>query len=176
MSWTGTSLMLMAFEVYGSERVAEVDLGKLSHITFLSLYIRPEAGKLGHAQLGRRIDDGLVELIWLDILDDERGVVDYEEIHAGLLELAEGMRELPALREFEKVLREKEAVPLAGETYLGLAMRHISRKTGRGIPYDRRLPSPTEAANFARVMLAHFMNKEFLKKDWGRNGWDRQVS
>ena len=100
----------------------------------------------------------------------ELGVVEYEKAYSNLRELAEGMREHPALRAFEKYLWENEEVPLASETYLDLAIRHINRQTGRGTPYDRRLPSPDEATKIARVMLAHFMKKESLGEGLGQEG------
>ena len=174
MSWTGKALMSMALEVHGIERETNVDLGKLRHMAYLRRYMRPEAEKLNSVQLGKRIDDGLVELILLYLQEDELGAVDYEKANSDLQELAEGMREHPALKAFEEDLREKERIPLASETYLKLAIRHINRQTSRGTPYDRRLPSRDEAHRLARVMLAPFMTADFLKKDWGRQGWDRR--
>ena len=174
MSWTGMALMVMALEVYGLSSESKVDLGKLSHIAFLRLYMRPEAEKLDPVQLGRQIDDGLVELIQFYLQEAELGVVEYEKAYSNLRELAEGMREHPALRPYGRDLRENEEIPLASETYLKLAIRHINRQTGRGTPQDRRLPSLDEAPRVARVMLAPFMKANFVKKDWSRQGWDRR--
>ena len=53
MSSKGTALMLMALKVHGFERVAEVDLGKLSHLAFLRRYIRPEAENVWPGSAGQ---------------------------------------------------------------------------------------------------------------------------
>ena len=174
MSWMGIALMVMAFEIYGLSSKSKVDLGKLGQIPFLRRYVRPGSEELSPERLGSRIDDGLVELMLLYIPEDEQRVVDYEKVNSDLQELAESMSEHPALRAFEKDLWEKEEVPLASETYLKLAIRHINRQTGRETPQDRRLQSPNEARKLARVMLAHFMKKEFLEKDRGIQGWARR--
>ena len=62
MSWMKLSLLLSGL-VLGRHEQAEVDLGKLGEVVFLGRYMRPGDEKLAPEELGRRIDDGLVEYI-----------------------------------------------------------------------------------------------------------------
>ena len=50
-----------------------VDLGKLGELDFLKAYMRPEAALLAPEELGRHIDDGLVECISFELWGLEAG-------------------------------------------------------------------------------------------------------
>ena len=173
MSWTGLAFMAMALAKYGFELEEKVDLGKLGHILFLRWYMTPAAEKMDPLELGRHIDDGLVEYLKLILPEADQDEVDYEKVYSNLRELAEGMMEIPALRAFKEDQWEKEGVPLASETYLELAKRHVNRLTGQGTRKERLLPSYDEAIPFARAMLLPFMKLEFLGMGWNRQGWHR---
>ena len=58
----------------------QVDLGKLGELTFLKRYMRPEDALLAPEELGRHIDDGLVECIWFELWGLKAGETGAEEV------------------------------------------------------------------------------------------------
>ena len=174
MSWIGMALMVMALEVYGLSSESKVDWGKLGQIPFLRRYVRPGSEELSPERLGRRIDDGLVEYLWLCHWEPQQGESKLPEWNSTMRVLEESISEHSALKAFKIELREKDRVPLASEIYLELIRRFINRQTGQGTRQDRRLPSLEEACQLAHVMLAPFMEKEFREWDWGRKYWARR--
>ena len=174
MSWTGMDHVLMEPVVYGFGRETKVDLGNLGHIFFLRLYMTPAAEKMGPLELGRYIDDGLVEYLKFILHEADQDEVDYQVVYSNLREVEDGIMDPPAaLLAFKEDLRKREEVPLASETYLKLARRHVNRRTGQGTTHDRRLLSYDETRHFARVMLLPFMKEDFWDMDWNRRGWHR---
>ena len=177
MSRTGMDHMVLEPVVYGFGRETKVDLGNMGDIEFLRQYMTPAAEKMGPLELGRHIDDGLVEYLrfLLFVLQEaEQGEFVYQEAHSNLQKLEKCMMEPPAaLSAFKEDLWKTEEVPLASETYLKLAKRHVNRKTVQGIPKERRLLSYDETRHFARVMLLPFMKEDFWDMDWNRRGWHR---
>ena len=67
MSHQGLSLFVWGVGL-GLRKQAEFELGELGEISFLRHYMTSEDGKLAPEKLGRRIDDGLVEYIRLQLL------------------------------------------------------------------------------------------------------------
>ena len=125
-----TNLERLLFEAgTGLHRQAQVDLGKLGELTFLKSYMRPGDELLAPEKLGRRIDDGLVECIWLALWLLEDGHTGVEEFESTMDTIEEGMRAHPALFAFEMSLpKGKEGVrpPLPSAEYL--ARPHIDAK------------------------------------------------
>ena len=64
MSWGGIAQLLVGLQIFRNEDV-KVELGKLGNVPFLRRYMKPGAEKLSPEDLGRRIDDGLVEYTWI---------------------------------------------------------------------------------------------------------------
>ena len=146
----------------------------MGDIEFLRLYMTPAAEKMGPLELGRHIDDGLVEYLWGVLQEADQDEVDYQGVYSNLREVEDGIMEPPAaLSAFKEDLRKREEVPLASETYLKLAKRHVNRKSRRGITDAQRLPSESEASQFARVMLLPFMKEDSWNLGWSKPGWHR---
>ncbi len=173
MSWMGLTLMERESAGYAHELEAKTELSKLGHIAFLRRYIAPHANMFGRVGSGRRIDEGLVEFLGCVIQEAKRGIVKYEEVTSILQELEEGMEEVPALASYKEFLRKHKEVPLASETYLTLAKRHVNREFSLGVTRSRRLPSGNETREFARAVLFPFMIVKFWDMDWSREGSDR---
>ena len=161
MSWMKLSLLLSGL-VLGRHEQAEVDLGKLGEVVFLGRYMRPGDEKLAPEELGRRIDDGLVEHIKVQLSPLE-GI---EEFKSEMRQIEEGMRENIALEAFNATLWENDKVPLASETYLELAKRHV-------LCGGKPPPSCEEGRRFARVLLAPFMKEAFWEIDWDIQSFTR---
>ena len=156
MSWGGIAQLLVGLQIFRNEDV-KVELGKLGQVMFLRRYMRPGAEELSQEDLGRRIDDGLVEYTWIHLPDAELGGIGIETFNSAMGEIQEGRSEHPALNAFKETLWSNERVPLASETYLKLARRHIRCQTGQGTSFERRPPSPEEGRQFARALLGHNM-------------------
>ena len=142
-------------------RQVQVDLGKLGEVKFLNAYLkaymRPGAERLAPEKLGRRIDDGLVECIWLAVWRLEGGGTGAKEFESTMDTIEEGIKAHPALLAFEMSLpKGEEGVrpPLPSGKYLELARRRVRHGAKKG-------PS-------ARVLLAPFMNEARWETDWDR--------
>ena len=174
MSWLGNALLVMAFEIYRDRDVDEdvmAKLGKLGEIVFITRYMRPGAEELSPEDLGRRIDDALVEYINLYLPDPKVGKVDPEQFNAAMVNIEEGRRENQALRAFKARLWRDEGVPLASEIYLRLAMRRVRRLTNKGKSDRQRRPNNVEGRQFSRSQLHPFMDEPFRNSDWKKESF-----
>ena len=88
-------------------------------------------------------------------------------------EIQEGRSEHPALIAFKETLWSNERVPLASETYLKLARRHIRSQTGQGASFERRPPSPEAGRQFARALLGRNMEVAKWETDWDIRSFTR---
>ena len=165
MSWGGQLLVVWGILLRRDEQ-AEVELGKLGEVVSLRMYMRPGDEKLAPEKLGRRIDDGLVEYIGNSLMNLEEEGINTEELESKMCLVDEGMRENMALKSFKATLRESDGIPIASETYLELAKRHVL--------YGRK-PSAysEEGRRFARVVLAPFMEPAFWETDWDTQSFAR---
>ena len=145
-------------------RQVQVDLGKLGEIKFLNAYLkaymRPAAKPLAPEELGRRIDDGLVESIWFALWLLEGGDTGVEEFNSTMDTIEEGIKAHPALTAFAMSLSKEGTEPLPSAKYLELARRHVRHGTTR--------PSVEEGSRIARVLLAPFMRQSLWETDWDR--------
>ena len=140
---------------------AQVDLGKLGELTFLKGYMRPGAERLAPEELGRCIDDGLVESIWFALWRLESAATSTEEFESTMDTIEEGIKTHRALKAFGTSLwRKKDSPPLPSATYLDLARRHVRHGAKR--------PSVDEGSQIARVLLAPSMNEALWETDWDR--------
>ena len=126
----------------------------------------PADENLAPEDLGGRIDRGLVEDMRVQLLSLKHGNIGIEAFEWKIRQIKEGMRENMALKAFAATLWESDKVPLASETYLKLANRHV-------VYGGKRSPSFEEGSRFARVLLAPFMKKSFTARDWDRQGLTR---
>ena len=134
----------------------------------LRYYLQAGDEHMAQEELGRRIDDCLVEYISTYLPSLRLGDISIEEFKSRMDEIEEGMGGDQALRAFEVAIRSKIEARPASRTYLKLARRHLQRKTNEGSSYSRRLPDPKEGRQFARVMLDEVMIKAKWKHDWDR--------
>ena len=162
MSWINRQELLMKASM-GPRHQTQVDLGNLGKIRFLEAYMNPGDELLAPEKLGRRIDDGLVESIWFELLRLEGDATRTEAFESTMDTIEKGIPAHPALFAFKMSLwKEKEGeVPLPSAKYLELARRHVRYGATRA-------PSVEEGRQIARVLLTPFMNKAFWETDWDR--------
>ena len=177
MSWRGLALMLMALEIVGEWEVHEdvrAGLGKLANLMFLCRYVRPGAEKLTPVELGKRLDDGLVEFIHLNIPDPKLRGAGVEESQSVMREIENGRRESPALKAFEAASLRDEGLPLASGIYFNLANGYIQHRFGQGSRKKRRRPFTEEGRRFVRIQLHDVMKESFAENDWEIGSLTRQ--
>ena len=133
----------------------------------LRYYLEPGDEHLATEELGRRIDDCLVEYInaYLQILKQE--VIGIEEFKSKMRKVEQGMREDEALRAFAVAIRREAEAPTASETYLNLARPYAL--------YGRKPPAYSEECSlFARVLLDEVMPERIKEAKWDMD-WDRRI-
>ena len=162
MSWINWQGLLMK-DSMGPRRQTQVDLGKLGEIRVLEAYMDPGDELLAPEKLGRRIDDGLVDSIWLALWRLENHATSTEEFESTMDTIEEGIKAHPALVAFKESLgEEKEGeVPLPSAKYLELARRHVRHGA-------KSVPSVEEGSQIARVLLAPFRNEALWETDLDR--------
>ena len=148
----------------------EIESTEMREELGLRFYLEPRDEHLAPAELGRRIDDCLVEYTRTYFLSLRLGNTSIEEFKSKMGKIEQGMRDDPALKAFEVAIWEEAKVPLDSRTYLKLAIRYLRRKTNEGSAYSQRLPEPTEGCQFARMMLDQVM----IKAKW-KHAWDREL-
>ena len=152
MSWINRQELLMKASM-GPRHQTQVDLGNLGKIRFLEAYMNPGDELLAPEKLGRRIDDGLVESIWFELLRLEGDATRTEAFESTMDTIEKGIPAHPALRAFGVSLWKEEKIPLASVKYLDLARRHVRYGA---------TPSVDEGYRIARVLLAPFRNRSIL--------------
>ena len=174
MSWIRREL---ANERYWSEPDWQVDVesSEMREEIGLRYYLDPGDEKLAPEELGRRIDDCLVEYINTSLQRLKGRVISrageediiikrditIEEFESRRRKIDEGMKEDPALQAFEGTEKRGEKLPLASRTYLKLARRHA-------LFGGKRPPSSEEARDFALVLLDHIREAGSWEIDWDR--------
>ena len=167
MSWVNLERFLSGAS-RGHRHQTQVDLGNLGKIRFLETYMNPGDELLAPEELGRRIDDGLVESIWLELLRLEGDATRTEAFESTMDTIEKDITAHPALFAFKMSLweeKEGEVLPPSAQ-YLDLARRHV--KYGA-----TRAPSVEEGYQIARVLLAPFRKKAFWETDWDRKSFVR---
>ena len=169
MSWAGDALRELELEESRDWKVDEAvldDLGKLANVLYIRQYIGPGAAKLTPNELGSRIDDGLVEYLYLNLRNLRLRGGDVEYLQSFMRGIDGYRRENPALIAYrESQLRDK-GLPLASDLYFDLAMWQIEQ---RSIPRSRRRkrrPLTEEGRQFLRVKLDPFMVLSVGDIDW----------
>ena len=145
----------------GHRYQTQVDLGKMGKIRFLEAYMNPGGELLAPEKLGRRIDDGLVESIWFELLRLEGDATRTEAFESTMDTIEKGIPAHPALRAFGVILWNEGEIPLASVKYRDLARRHVRYGATRA-------PSVEEGRQFAHALLAPFRKKALWEIDWDR--------
>ena len=173
MSWIRREL---ANERYWSEPDWQVDVesSEMREEIGLRYYLDSGDEKLAPEELGRRIDDCLVDYINTSLQRLKGRVISRageediiikrditaEEFKSKIGKLEEGMEEDPDYQAFAEVLRRQNLRP-ASKTYLKLARRHA-------LFGGKPPPSSENGLRFALVLLDHIREPDSWDTDWDR--------
>ena len=160
MTWQGRKLAVWRFFDQPDKNV-DVESSEMRKVIGLGWNVRPGEERMAAEELGRRIDDCLVESISAQLMFLRIGYFTIEEFKSRMRRFEKGMKEDPDLKAFAATLQRPEELPLASETYLDLARRHAL--------FDGKPPpSPEEGRRFALVLLDDVMIEEKWEFDWDR--------
>ena len=160
MSWLRRELAIWRFYDQHEKKV-DVESSEMRKVVGLGWYLRTGDERMAAEELGRRIDDCLVESISAQLLDLKKGYISTEEFKSRMRKIEEGMKEDPDLKAFAVTLQRPEELPLASEAYLDLARRHA-------LLDGKPPPSLEEGRRFALVLLDDVMIEEKWEFDWDR--------
>ena len=160
MTWKGRKLAVWRFfDQY--EKKVDVESSEMRKAIGLGWYVRTGDERMAAEELGRCIDDCLVEIIGAHLMFLRIGYFSIEEFKSRMHKFEKGMKEDPDLKAFAATLQRPEELPLASETYLDLARRHAL--------FDGKPPpSSEEGRRFALVLLDDVMIEEKWELDWDR--------
>ena len=160
MTWQGRELAIWRFfDQY--EKKVDVESSAMRKAVGLGWHLRPGDERMAAEELGRCIDDCLVEIIGSQLLDLKKGYFSIEVFESRMRKFEKGMKEDPDLKAFAVTLQRPAGLPLASEAYLDLARRHAL--------FDGRPPpSLEEGRRFALVLLDDVMIEEKWEFDWDR--------
>ena len=160
MTWQGRGLAIWRFYDQHEKKV-DVESSEMRKVVGLGWYLRTGDERMAAEELGRRIDDCLVESISAQLLDLKKGYISTEEFKSRMRKIEEGMKEDPDLKAFAVTLQRPTELPLASEAYLDLARRHA-------LLDGKPPPSLEEGRRFALVLLDDVMIEEKWEFDWDR--------
>ena len=160
MTWQGRKLAVWRFFDQPDKNV-DVESSEMRKAIGLGWYVRPGEERMAAEELGRCIDDCLVEIIGACLLFLRIGYFSIEEFKSRMRKFEKGMKEDPDLKAFAATLQRPEELPLASESYLDLARRHA-------LSDGKPPPSPEEGRRFALVLLDDVMIEEKWEFDWDR--------
>ena len=159
MSWLRRGLATWRFS--DQQKKLDVESSEMRKVVGLGWYLRPGDERMAAEELGRRIDDCLVESISAQLLNLKDGYFSIEEFESRMRKLEKGIKENPDLKAFAATLQRPTVLPLASEAYLDLARRHA-------LSNGRPPPSPEEGRRFALALLDDVMIEEKWELDWDR--------
>ena len=159
MTWVSSQLAMHRF---GSQEGWQVDVesSEMRDEIGLSFYLNPGDEKLASEGLGRRIDDALVESIYVYTRSLRRGSMSFDEYKSRMGKIEEGMKWDVPYQAFADTLHSRNLRP-ASETYLGLARQHA-------LYGGKRRPSYEQGRDFALDLLDHLREPKSWKIDWDR--------
>ena len=99
LSWAGDALRELELEESRDWKVDEAvldDLGKLANVLYIRQYIGPGAAKLTPNELGSRVDDGLVEYLYLNLRNRRLRGGDVEYLQSFMRGIDGYRREMPS--------------------------------------------------------------------------------
>ena len=169
MSWTGDALRnleLGTFRDWKDDEAVLDALGGLAKVLYIRQYIGPDAAILASDELGRRIDDGLVEYLYLNLRYLRLRTGNVEDSQSFMSGIDRCRRESPALIAYrESQLRDK-GLPLASDLYYDLAKRQIEQRSIPRARRRKRRPLTEGGRQFVRVKLDPFMDSSVGDIDW----------
>ena len=125
----------------------------------LGWIVRSGDERMTPEELGRRIDDCLVEWISLGHHYLDNGYISLEDFEGPMRWIEEGMIEDADLRAFAATLERRSGLQPASETYLELTKREV-------LCGGKPRPSFKKGLQFASVLLADFIDQENWQIDW----------
>ena len=159
MTWVSRQLAMHRFESRKGWQV-EVESSEMRLEIDLKYYLDPGDRKLAPEELGRRIDDSLVEYVHTDVLRLTTGSISIEEFNSRMGKIEEGMKGDLDYQAFAVTLQKRDLRP-ASATYLDLVKRHA-------LYGGKRRPSHEQGRDFALVLLDHLRKPASWKIDWDR--------
>ena len=127
----------------------------------LVYYLDPGEENPTSEELGRRIDDCLVEYVHTDLLRLTTGSIDFQEFNSRMGKIEEGMKWDPDYQAFADTLHCRNLRP-ASQTYLGMAMQYV-------LYGGKRRPAYVQGRYFAQVLLDHLREPDSWEVDWCRS-------
>ena len=169
MSWAGDAQRDLELEEFRDWKVDEAvlnDLGRLANVLYIRQYIGPGAAKLTQNELGSRIDDGLVEYLYLNLRYLRLRGGDVEDFQSFMRGIDGCRSESPALMAFRESQLRDEGLPLASDLYFNFAMWHINQRSIPRARRRKRRPLTEGGRQFVRVKLRPFMDPSVGETDW----------
>ena len=160
MSWLRREFSMLRLLVQHEKNV-DVESSEMRKAVGLGWYLTPGDERMDAEELGRRIDDCLVEAISDQLLNLKEGDSSIKEFNSRMRKFEEGMKEDPDLKAFAATFQRPTVLPLASETYLDLARRHA-------LSDGKPPPSPEEGRRFALALLDDVMIEGLWEWDWDR--------
>ena len=138
-----------------------IESSELRYEIGLVYYLDPGEENPTSEELGRRIDDCLVEYVHTDLLRLSTGSITLQEFNSRMAKIESGLKWDLDYQTFADALHRRNLRP-ASDTYLGLAWQHVLHGGVRRPTYEQGLP-------FAQVLLDHFREPDSGEFDWCRS-------
>ena len=158
MSWIGIAVSTDRY-LREPDRQLVVESSEMREGIRLRYYLDHGDERMAAEELGRRIDDCLVDCISAQLQFLKAGDISAEEFESIARKIEEGMGEDPDLQAFAVDVCERKGRRPASKTYLDLAKRHV-------LSEGKRPPSFEEGSQFALVQLAEFVEENRREIDW----------
>ena len=158
MSWIGREVLIHWY-LREPDRQLDVESSEMREAIGLRYYLSHGGEGMAAEELGRRIDDCLVDYICINLEFLTTGDISIEEFESRMPMIEEGMEEDPELQAFAVTLQGRAGLRPASKTYLNLAKRQV-------LSEGKRPPSFEEGRRFALVQLGEFMGEDKGEVDW----------
>ena len=150
----------------GAEVHMPFESSELREAIGLGWILRPGDERMAPEELGRRIDDCLVESIGLGHHYLDNKYISLEDFEVSMRWIEERTIEDAELRAYAAELERRWGLPPASETYLELAKR-------KALHGGRPARFFEESLRLARVLLADYINDDNWEFDWDGETYTR---
>ena len=168
MTWIRRTLAMEYFSIQ-RYRPMDVESSEMREELGLRYYLEPGDERMAAEELGRRIDECLVEYIYTYLQQLEGGTVLIEEFDSKMNEIEGGINEDPDLKAFEVSLQEGGGLRLASKAYLDLAKRRVLPDGTPEVSYE-------EGRRLAVVLLDDITKEDNWEIDWDRQGFTERLA
>ena len=120
MSWIGREVLIHWY-LREPDRQLDVESSEMREAIGLRYYLGHGGEGMAAEELGRRIDDCLVDYICINLEFLTTGDISIEEFKSRMPMIEEGMEEDPELQAFAVTLQGRAGLRPASKTYLNLA-------------------------------------------------------